>query len=448
MFKRFVCILLSLMIVLSYFIVAPALTQPSFEVSSQAVLLVNTDTGTIVFEKNADQKMYTTAFNKIMTAILAFESTDDLDNTMATVTEGALEDENLVFNSSGIEVGEKIAMRDLIASILVGSANDCCNVIAEKVGGSIEEFVNMMNEKAKEIGCTSTNFVNAHGMHDDEQYTTCNDMKKIIEYAIKISGFMEMCSQTSYTISATNINKERKVKTNNLLMLKTSKYYYSPVKGIKYGYTEQGGRCIASTASKNGYNYILILMGGPAKDSDGNSLEDNTAFAESAELYKWAFSNFIIKEIIDENTPVADVEVKSSWDVDHIHAMPETNFIAFVPKDEAEQRKIEYIIDLPESIQAPIKKGQILGSMQIMAGDELLGEINLISTQAAEKSEYVYVIEHIISIIDTSWFKISAIIVVLLIVAYVMIAIISNMTRKKQKGSKEENRKTRKNKRN
>lgn len=434
MLKRFICIILSLMLVFLYIIVAPAQTEPDFEVTSQAALLINTDTNTTVYEKNADQKMYTTAFNKIMTAILAFESTDDLDGTMVTVQDTALADENLIFNNSGIEVGERISMRDLIANILIGSANDCCNVIAEEVGGSLEGFVTMMNDKAKEIGCTSTNFVNAHGMHDDAQYTTCRDMQKIIEYAIKIPGFMEMCSQTSYTVSATNVNDERKIRTNNSLMLSTSKYYYSPASGIKYGYTNQGGRCIASTASKNGYNYILILMGGPAQDSNGNDLEENTAFAETVKIYKWAFSNFIIKEIVNENTPIADVEVESSWDVDRIHAMPETNFIAFVPKDEAEQNKIEYIVDLPESIQAPVKKGQILGSMQIMAGNELLGEINLVSTQSAEKSEYVYVIESIKNIVDTPWFKIAAIIVVLLIVVYVMIAIISNMTRKKQKG--------------
>ena len=442
MLKRAFSILVAILIILTIPIFqVNAQYAPNEGIYSQCALLINLDTDKIIYEKNADKHMPPTAFNKVMTAMLAFENTEDINTKMVTVSDTILDDKNLVYNSSGIVAGEQISMKDLLYNILVGSANDCCSVIAEEIGGTQSNFAKMMNERAEQLGCENTTFVNAHGMDEEEQHTTCNDMAKIAKQAIKIPGFLDMCSQTSYVVPATNKNEEHKIRTSNQMMVSTSQYYYSPVKGIKYGSTDNGGRCFISTATKDGYNYLLVLMGGPTEDSQGNDLDFISACIDAKTLYQWAFDNFKIRQLVEENTPIAEIKVKSSWDADVIHVIPESTVTALINKsiDINDQQSVQFLKNLPEYIEAPIEKGQILGSMEIVADGETLGQVNLVAAESIKRSGYLSFLDKVKEVIGQTWFKITAISIAVLLIAYVITTIIINYVKNSKKRNNNRN---------
>lgn len=167
----------------------------------------------------------------------------------------------------GIKPGEEISMLNLLYCMMIHSGNDAANVVAEHIGGSIPNFVNMMNEFVAKVGCTDTHFVNPHGLDTDGHYTTADDMAKIVKYALKLPKFEEISNTARYTMPQSNLRERQTLRTTNELLLKDSSHYYEYASGIKTGTTTKAGRCVVSTASKNGYRYLGIVMRGLYKDA-------------------------------------------------------------------------------------------------------------------------------------------------------------------------------------
>ncbi len=249
-------------------IIAPLTTvyaeyTPPFEVSADAVYMVNLDTGTVVYQKNANKKEYPASLTKLVTTILAMEKTSDLDSAMVKCTSSILSEfDGMNASNAGMRAGEERSMRDLIYCMLLPSANEAASMVAEYVGGSRAEFVDMMNKKAQEIGAVSTHFVNPHGLHDNDQYTTAQDMYLIAKYAMKLPGFMDMASKTSYELKPSNKRDTEYIFTTNKMMVQSAgpDVYYKYVRGIKTGTTDEAGRCCVSTATKDGYTYPYQII--------------------------------------------------------------------------------------------------------------------------------------------------------------------------------------------
>ncbi|NCC69043.1 MAG: D-alanyl-D-alanine carboxypeptidase, partial [Clostridia bacterium] len=185
---------------------ALALDDP--QVTAKAVLLADADSGRIFFSQNADMKMYPASLTKIMTVLLAVEAVDRGDVSLddeVTCSEECLAGMDEDGSTANIVAGETMKLRDLMYCALVESANEACNVIAEYIGGSIGNFVQMMNDRAGELGCTGTHFANTHGLPDENHYTTAADMYLITMEAINQDLFMEICNTAKYTVSATNM---------------------------------------------------------------------------------------------------------------------------------------------------------------------------------------------------------------------------------------------------
>ena len=193
---------------------------------------------------------------------------------------------------------EKVNYNDLLYALLLPSACEAANIIAYNLGnGNINEFVKMMNDKAAELGCNDTTFANAHGLHDENQLTTASDMSKIVQYAMTLPKFMEIASTTQYTLEPTEVHKTGTfLKHTNAMLQKDSQYYYKYAMGIKTGTLDEAGRCLVSTAEKDGVKYLVVSMNAPMTDNDGNSVFYNCV--DHTTLYEWAFNKLVNTKIV------------------------------------------------------------------------------------------------------------------------------------------------------
>lgn len=402
---------------------------PSFEVTSEAVYLLNLNTGDVVYEKNADQKMYPASTTKLMTAILAFELCEDIKET--TITAPAyIYDEfyGLNVSTGDIRKGEEMTVELLIYAMLMASANEAASIIADYYGdGSIAHFAEMMTTRAKELGCTGTNFVNAHGLFHEDHYTTAKDMAIIAKHALSIPGFSEIASTTQYNVGVTNKHSELIWHTTNKMLLKSSEYYYAPVSGLKTGTLDESGRCFVSTASLDGYDYLLVILGAPIEyDAEKNIIgTSNTSFKEAKKLYQWAFENFSMKTLMEKGTEMTEVPLRLAKDVDYVKLQSNERFSALVPDDiEASSLVLEY--NVPETVTAPVTKGQRIGEVRLILAGEQIGAVPLVASANVERSEVLYWLDQVEMWMMSFWFKFAVALIAMLIIMYIFIMVRRN----------------------
>ena len=437
--KKFASFFLTLFILCTVVIPVPAVDAATFNIdfepTTKALELINLDTNTVVYEQNSDQKMYPASTTKIMTYIVAVENISELDGTKITVSKKVV-DELLGTGSSlaGVLEGEELTAMQLLNCMMIPSGNDAALVLADYVGGGdSQKFVDMMNEKAKELGCTNTHFMNPHGLHDEQHYTTAQDLYLITKYAMTLPYFMEICSKTYYTIPPTNQSPtERTIYTTNMLLNQNAggEYYYKYAKGIKTGSHDQAGYCLVSTAVKDGYSYMCIALGAPSVDENGNRISTNGAFLDTKKLYQWAFDNLEIKTILSDSESVANVPVTLAWNQDKLLLVPEKSYSTILPVD-VEESSIILTPSLPESVEAPVKKGQVIGTAVLSYADQQLTTINLVAAESIERSEVLHSVDIAKGIFSSTWFLIIVFIIILLLIIYIILALIYNRKKKK-----------------
>ena len=404
------------------------------EYSNQAMLLVNADTGTVLYSQNADKKYYPASTTKIMTCLLALEIVEDIDATEITAKSSLFNEfYGIDISTAGIVGGETLTVRQLLYCMLLQSANEAASIIADYLGnGSRETFAQMMTQRAKELGCKNTNFVNAHGLQDENHYTTAHDLYLIASEAMKYDVFREIISTSSYKLT-TNKRTGAWLTTTNSLIRKDSKYYYSPVCGIKTGTTTPAGRCLVSYASSEGYNYLCVMLNTPYKDSEGKVYSDNFAFMETKELYKWAFSNFEIKTVISEDETVGEIPVKYSDETDFVLLNPAEKIEALIPSS-ADVSSIQRIVEPSYTeLEAPIKAGSKVGTITLRLNGQTVAVVDAVAAQDIERSELLYYIDIAKNVITSKWFLLGAGAIFFFLAVYIIIAISSNNRRKRRR---------------
>lgn len=435
MFKKIFCISLILIITtLTVVLPTAAYVPSSFEVDAEGALLVNMDTGDRIFEKNVDKKLYPASLTKLMTALVLYESVSDLDNTIITVSEYAIRSlDGTDSSTGGLKIGEKLSARQMLYVLLLSSANEGANAIAETVGGNIEGFVAKMNEKAKALGMNGTHYANAHGLHDEQHYTTVNDMYILTTAVLNVPVLKDVCYTSKYTLEATNMSDKRSYTTTNFLKLnngmtctaakyKGQPYYYKYADGVKTGYTDDAGRCLVSTASKDGENYMCILMKSPVYDSNGSKIR--IEFGDSKALYEWAFNDFERKQVLSSGKIVGEVPIELSWDTDYVSAATEKNLMAVVPKG-ADESTISYDIRWYQpSFTAPLTKGDYIGECDVVYAGKVLGTVKLVASQDVERNTLLYVANSVRNFFKTVFGSTAFLIVLGLIGAAIIIFII------------------------
>ena len=260
------------------------LAASAVSVSAESAVLINGESGEILYSKNADERRGPASTTKIMTALVAIENCPI--GKMVAVSPEAVGVEG---SSVYLKANEKISMESLLYALLLSSANDAAAAIAYEVAGGIPEFAELMNEKAAEIGLTDSNFTNPIGLHEDEHYSTGKDIYTLSKYAFS-NDFIKQClSGSTYTLNATNMRGEKTIVSSNLMINPNTSVYYKYAVCGKTGFTDQAGRCLVSIASNKGYNYIAIVLG--TETPGGVRYE----FIDSANMFRWAFNNFEYK---------------------------------------------------------------------------------------------------------------------------------------------------------
>lgn len=408
-----------------------------FDTYSAAIELVNLDTNTVVYQKNDTVRREPASTTKIMTFIVVSEHIQDLDGTIITVDKKVV-DKLLGTGSSlsGIKENDQLTAMQLLNCMLVPSGNDAALVLADYVGGGdVDAFVDMMNQKAQELGCTNTHFMNPHGLHDGNHYTTAADLAKITQYAMSLPHFTDICSQTRYTykpVGGPEAGKTRILSTTNYLIDKNAlggKYFYTYAKGIKTGHHDQSGYCLVSTATADGYTYLCVALGAPDIDENGKEITTRGEMIDSKNLYKWAFLNLELKPIINGTDAVGEIKLNNAWNKDKLLLVAEKNYSAILPKT-VSANSVIITPHVPESIDAPVKKGQIIGTATLSYAGQELTTINLVASESVERSELLRSANLVKSIFTSTWFIAIVGIIILLVIIYIILALIYNRKKK------------------
>ncbi|MDD3226177.1 MAG: D-alanyl-D-alanine carboxypeptidase [Tissierellia bacterium] len=347
---------------------------------SESAVLIDAGSGTILAQKNADKKMYPASLTKIMTAILALE--------LGELTDVITVDDDTPFEIDGshiaLEPGEILTLKDLLHALMLPSANDAASVIAKHYGGSLENFVKIMNQKAKELGAYSTNFTNPHGLHDANHYSTAADLALITKYAMENDAFRKIVSTTKYEIQTTNKKDEPRYFTSlNKLLYNTSynqiyvdgEYispYYEYANGAKTGYTPEAGNCLVATAKKDGTELIAVTM-------KGISLE---MYQDSHNLFNYGFEEYESTTLVGKNTFIKNIRI-TNGDSKEISVITESDLTALIQKNSFDDIKSNVYIN---DITLPIEKNNVVGKIEYTLDDEVIGTVNLICPISVKSS--------------------------------------------------------------
>lgn len=371
---------------------AVALEEP--ELQCVNAILVDANYGEVLYEKNANEKAYPASITKVMTALLVLDAIEVgklTGDTMVTANPSALEGLSIYGSTANIKAGETMSVENLLYCLLLPSANEAANILAESVDGDVATFVAHMNQKASELGCTGTHFANPNGLHDENHYTTAYDISLFMTAALKHDLFREIISTPSHTVPATNLSGERFFYNTNALIsnLYYAGYVYDKCIGGKTGTTDEAGRCLTAAAESGDTLLVSVILGsGVVALPDGTQKQGQ--FTESSKLLKWGFDNFKRVTITRDSQPVDKVAVTLSRQADEVMVKPQGSIVRTLPKD-LDPNLIETQISLfSTEVEAPVNEGQVLGTMTLSYEGEVYGTLDLVAVNSVERSELLY----------------------------------------------------------
>lgn len=388
------------------------------EVQAKAALLMDADTDVVLYEQNAEEQVYPASITKVMTAICVMEAVEAgqlaLDDQI-TAQDDCWEGLDYTSSNANIKPGEIMSVEDLLYCLLVASANEAANILAEEVSGSISAFVDEMNQTAAELGCTGTHFVNTNGMPDEDHYTTCNDLYLMAKACLSYDTLRTIVKSPECYIEATNVSERRHYfNTNGLLSnMNYMGYVYDKCIGIKTGSTEAAGYCLLSAAESGGKTLIAVVMG-CENPKDENGKIQRLQFSESSRLLKWGFENFSTITILDTVQPEGKVDVTMSDETDQVSVVPEHSLEAELPNDITAD-SFQHEVHIISSVQAPVKKGDVLGSVTLTLDGKEYGTVNLVAANDVEVSQLLLRQAQLQELIGKWWMKIVFMVAALLI---------------------------------
>ena len=324
------------------------------EVSAKAAIGIELSSGEIFFAKNIDKRLPMASTTKIMTALVALENGDITDKVKVDKAATGIEGSSIYLYE-----GEILTLENLLYATLLESANDAATAVAIHIGGTVEDFVDMMNDKAKALGLTNTHFDNPHGLDSETHYTTARELGIISAYAMKNPTFREMVSTYKTTIPMQNGGGTRVLINHNKLLRN-----YDGAIGVKTGYTKKSGRCLVSASSKDGVELICVTISAPSDWQDHESILDfgNSLYESKTLAYKNEFSCNISVVGGQKNTVTAQIP----YDV-----------VATVRKG----RDIDIVIEAQRFLYAPIYRDQTVGKVIFIQDGHVIAEAPLIATE-------------------------------------------------------------------
>jgi len=423
-----------------------ALEDPIIDRARYAYLY-NIENERVLFTQNADELIFPASTVKIMTAILAIEHLGDRWDEYIEIPEEAVEAARGMSTKISLKAGERITVGDLISSIIVGGANDSALAAAFLISGSVEKFVNMMNDRAEEMGATHTHFTNPTGIHDDRMTTTLGDIAIMSLYAYHLSRFTDASALERYVMGPTNTSKNyRYIVNRNYFVSNTVVYdYYNPeVIGLNAGATSYAGNVVVAIAAREGITQLCIIAGGESENVMGTDPETgeekvvktiNHAYLEAQKLLDWSFDGYDYVDILSPARIICEVPVKLSGKVDHVTLLPANGITEYMPNDIDVERDI--VIDwttTEPSLTAPVERGQIAGQLRLYYDGALLETVDLVAQNTVDRDEWLYILGMVTDFMKRPGFIAFVVTFVLLAVCYVFIvAYLRGRAQKKRK---------------
>lgn len=399
----------------------------AFEVDSKAAILIDTKTNTVIYQKNINGAISPGAFTKLMTAIVVMENSKPDDSV--TITQDILSKMKDGQNYVTFYAGEVLSVKDLLHCMVLDSSNLASYALALHISGSEEEFANLMNEKAKLIGATNTNFINSYGLHEQNQYSTVWDCYVISEYATRDQNLMDILNAQQYTIAASSFRpKGTLFYTNNHLIsgFKTAAYYYRYARGLVSGYTKESGYVISSTANmgKTGMNLIFVEAGSE-KPQNVNTIP---SFVDAKKIFEETFSNYSIKTVIKEGQQVAESKLSLSLEKDYVALVTKQAVSVVLPKS-VTLEQLEYKKIINNDIKAPIKKGDVLGTYEVYYEGRLCASTPITSNNDIQGSFFLIFIDFVIGFFTNPVTRVLFILFIIMLIAYILITVRINKRR-------------------
>jgi len=391
--KRFLSVFLLFILLVSLtatpFAAAEEPTLPEDpDIQAKAALLMDANTGAIVYAKNEHQELYPASLTKIMTALLVVEAIDkgQLSLDQEVTASSTIESLDTDGSTANIKPGEIMTVEQLLYCMLVVSANEACVILAEAVAGSVDAFVDQMNEKAQALGCENTHFVNPTGLHDSQHYTSAWDLYLITKEALTHEDFVRISDTGDITLPATNLHEARALHSTNYLISvwRSRGYVNKNAHGIKTGSTSAAGHCLVSSAAKGSLSFISVVLG-----CDRLTLEDGEirtmSFYETNRLFQWGFDNFSYKAILTADEYPKEVAVSLSK-IDHVTVHPARDVEILMPNG-LEPEDLERTITLnSDPVEAPITTGDKLGTIQLSYQGTVYATEDLLALNDVEAS--------------------------------------------------------------
>ena len=371
--KKLTTIIMVMILMLPLGIISHAEGEAVIDVKAKAALLMDASTGKVLYSCNENERLYPASVTKIMPLLLFMEAIDSGKISLADTVTASPTAAGKGGSQIWLKEGEQMTVDELLRATAIGSANDACTALGEHIAGSETAFVKMMNDRAKELGMNNTNFVNCSGLDDDttEHLTTALDIAKMSK---ELLSHDRIKTYTTVWMDSLRNGETQLVNTNKLVR------FYSGTTGLKTGTTSKAGHCLSASAERDGLHLIAVVLGA------ANSTD---RFEGAKAMLNWGFANF------ETVTPTVDSslfgEVKVLRGVDD-YIKPTLKEIKPLTLKTGEKSKLETVITVSEDVEAPVEKGQVLGSVQLKLGNEVIGEYNLISEKAVEKTTLGHVV--------------------------------------------------------
>ena len=405
---------------------AYALEEPS--VAAQAAILVDLNSGEILYGKNIDEQRSPASLTKVMTALLALEAVERGELSLDDViTAGNDCQQGLDSDSSNVSIvsGERMTLRDLLYCALVASANEACNVIATAVSGSISAFVERMNVRAAELGCRNTHFSDPNGLSNENHYSTAYDLTLITRAALEHAEFRTMVGTVNYHIDATNANAERNLVSSNALLSENGfygpGYVYEGASGVKTGYTRLAGYCLISTAERGGVRALAVVLG-----SSGPNLEATTTvgnFADTRTLYNWLFDNFSYKQVLSAADPIERVTIDKA-EGDGVAILRAAQDVQLLLPNDVDPESYSVRVRLYEDrLVAPVSAGTALGEATIVLGGKEYGPVQLVTNPAVNVARLQFLKQGVQDALGRGWVKALIVSLIVLFVLYLALVL-------------------------
>ena len=394
---------------------------PSIDIQAKAALLLDQNTGKIVYAKNEHEELYPASLTKIMTALLVLRAVDEGKLTMdqsITASESAFETLHDDGSSAGIKAGEILTVRQLLQCLLIVSANEAGTILAEAVSGSVSAFVEEMNAEAQALGCENTHFVNPTGLHNPQHYTSAWDLSLIATEALKYPDFLTICDSIKEIIPATNLSSERVLRTTNYLLdtWRALGYRYRNAHGIKTGSTSDAGYCLVSSAEKGELRFLSVVMG-CERVVDASGKADVKSFSETKRLFEWGFENFSYKTVQSVNDMLASIPVTLSQETNSVVLHPAEDVVVLLPNALSADDLKRVIRFERQSVEAPVQAGEVLAEAVLSYGDTEYAAIPLVALNDIDASRSLVLLAQAKAVLAKPIVKIAVILVVGMLLA-------------------------------